>query len=90
MERGFITAYASNEVHEDFAETIANFVTHDKAWWNEQIETAGDGAAYIEQKLELARTYMAETWNIDLDSLRDIVQRRSSEIMNLDLVNLND
>lgn len=90
LERGFITAYASNEVHEDFAETIANFVTHDEAWWNEQIETAGDGAAYIEQKLELARTYMAETWNIDLDSLRDIVQRRSSEIMNLDLVNLND
>lgn len=90
LQRGFITPYASNEVHEDFAETIANFVTHDAAWWDEQLETAEDGAAYIEQKLDIARTYMTETWNIDLDKLRDIVQRRSADINYLDLNNLKD
>lgn len=90
LKRGFITPYGGSEVHEDFAETIANYVTHDAAWWNRQINIAGDGATYIQQKLELARTYMQETWNINLDSLRDIVQRRSSEVLDLDLENLND
>lgn len=90
LEKGFITDYASTEVHEDFAETVANYVTHDEAWWDSQLDTAGDAASYIEQKLEIARTYMIETWNIDLDHLRDIVQRRSSQVTFLDLINLND
>lgn len=90
LKRGFITNYASTEVHEDFAETVANYVTHDEAWWQQQLSIAGDGASYIDQKLELAKSYMTETWNIDLESLRDIVQRRSSEVVRLDLTNLND
>ena len=90
FKRVFITNYASTEVHEDFAETVANYVTHDEAWWQQQLSIAGDGASYIDQKLELAKSYMTETWNIDLESLRDIVQRRSSEVVRLDLTNLND
>ena len=90
LKSGFITNYASTEVHEDFAETVANYVTHDEAWWQQQLSIAGDGASYIDQKLELAKSYMTETWNIDLESLRDIVQRRSSEVVRLDLTNLND
>lgn len=90
LQRGFITNYGSSEVHEDFAEIVANFVTHDAAWWDAQLKIAGDGATFIEQKLEIARTYMAETWNIDLDKLRDIVQRRSAEVIYLDLKNLKD
>lgn len=90
LKRGFITNYASTEVHEDFAETIANFVTHDATWWEAQRRVAGSAASYIDQKLELAKTYMTETWNIDLVKLRDIVQRRSSQVYDLDLINLKD
>lgn len=90
LRNGFITPYGSSEVHEDFAETVANYVTHSAAWWNAQLETAGTGATYITQKLEMARTYMQDTWNINLDTLRDIVQRRSSEVLDLDLTNLAD
>lgn len=90
LKRGFITNYASTEVHEDFAEIIANYVTHSASWWDKQMAIAGDGTAYIEPKLELARTYMQDTWNINLDTLRDIVQRRSVEVLNLDLINLKD
>lgn len=90
LQKGFITPYGSSEVHEDFAETVANYVTHNASWWNQQIDIAGDGAVFIQQKLELARTYMKEIWDIDLDTLRDIVQRRSSEVLNLDLENLED
>lgn len=90
LERGFITNYASTEVHEDFAEIVANYVTHNAAWWEEQRQIAGNAAGYIDQKLELVKTYMTETWNIDMDKLRDIVQRRSSQINDLDLINLKD
>lgn len=90
LQKGFITNYASTEVHEDFAETIANYVTHDAAWWAAQRNIAGSAASFIDQKLELAKTYMLETWNIDMDKLRDIVQRRSSQINELDLLNLKD
>lgn len=90
LRSGFITPYGSTEVQEDFAEMVANYVTHSADWWDEQIQIAGSGAKYIEQKLELVRSYMQETWNIDMDTLRDIVQRRSSEVLKLDLVNLKD
>ncbi len=90
LKRGFITAYGSTEVQEDFAEIVANYVTHNAAWWEQQIKIAGEGATYIEQKLELVRSYMQDTWNINMDTLRDIVQRRSSEVLELDLVNLKD
>ncbi|MDO4163626.1 MAG: putative zinc-binding metallopeptidase [Bacteroides sp.] len=90
LARGFITAYGSNEVHEDFAEMVSNYVTHDADWWSEQMSIAGSGATYIEQKLELVKEYMTDSWEIDLDSLRDIVQRRSEQVIYLDLKNLND
>lgn len=90
LQRGFITNYASTEVHEDFVEIIANYITHDAAWWEAQRKVAGSAAAYIDAKLDIATTYMKETWNIDLQQLREIVQRRSSQAASLDLINLND
>ena len=41
-QRGYITAYASNAPDEDFVELIANYVTHDEAWWNDVLEDAGE------------------------------------------------
>jgi substrate import-associated zinc metallohydrolase lipoprotein len=90
LQTGFITPYGGSEVHEDFAEMVAMYITHDAAWWAAQLQAAGEGAAYISQKEDIIKTYMIETWHINLDTLRDIVQRRSSEIGLLDLANLND
>ena len=90
LTEGFITAYASTEVHEDFAEMVANYITHDTEWWSSRMSVAGDAAATIDQKLELVKSYMAESWNIDLDQLRDIVQRRSAQAVYLNLTDLND
>ncbi len=42
-----------------------------------------DGPAVIEQKLNIARGWMRDEWNIELDSLRAEVQRRQSN-MNID------
>ena len=89
LKRGFITAYGSTEVHEDFAELIANYVTHDSNWWDKRLNIAGEAAIFINQKMDIAKTYMYEVWNIDLNQLRDIVQRRSEQVKYLDLTTLN-
>ena len=86
---GFITAYGGSEVHEDFAELVANYVTHDAAWWQQQLKIADEGATFINQKMEIVRNYMNEVWNIDLDKLRDIVQRRYEQVKYIDLTELN-
>ena len=129
---GFITDYASRETQEDFVEIIANYITHDQAWWNEQLEKAvkfnykgttaagasiekayygvqpeeaqlkADGIAtvtstdidrsgrgYIETKLDIVRDWLKTAWEIDLDKLREIVQRRSDNVTLLDLQTLN-
>ena len=86
---GFITAYGSTEVHEDFAELVANYITHDAVWWVQQLAIAGEAATYINQKMEIVKNYMEEVWKIDLDLLRDIVQRRSEQVKYIDLTELN-
>ena len=48
------------------------------------------GAGRIEAKIELARSYMAETFNIDIDKLRAAVLRRQDEVVSgmVDLTSL--
>lgn len=38
-----------------------------------------DGVSIIEQKVSIARTWLADEWSVDLDSLRAEVQRRQSD-----------
>ena len=88
LELGFISNYASTEPQEDFVEMIANYVTHNAQWWRERMDMAGDGKEALQQKLELVKEYLDLSWNISLDELRTIVQRRSAEISSLDLSSL--
>lgn len=102
LKRGFITAYAQTRSEEDFAEMIAEYVTHDANWWNERMKAAdkiweGDadqsqtGRVLIEQKLDIARAYMQDTWGIDLDKLRDVILRRQGNVVTgkIDLTDLS-
>lgn len=54
----------------------------------EKEDMAGDGKEALQQKLELVKEYLDLSWNISLDELRTIVQRRSAEISSLDLSSL--
>lgn len=81
QKKGFITAYAQNEANEDFVEMYSMYVTHDDAWWNKVLTNAGEAhAATLNTKLELVRTYFSEKWKIDIDVMRAVILRRSSEI----------
>jgi len=88
LELGFISNYASTESQEDFVEIIANYVTHDAQWWKERMDMAGEGKEALQQKLEIVKEYLITSWDISLDELRTIVQRRSAEVSSLDLSGL--
>lgn len=86
LNLGFVSPYASSETQEDFVEIISIYVTHTAAYWNNLVGSANaQGRAWINQKLELVKDYMTTTWGIDLDALRDIVQRRSQEVAQWDV-----
>lgn len=90
LDMGFVSPYASSETQEDFVEIIAIYVTNTEAYWNALVGSASaEGQELINQKLALVKDYMLTTWNIDLDELRNIVQRRSQEILSMDLSTLN-
>ena len=79
--KGFVNAYASSQPDEDFAETIAIYVSIKPTEWKELLSKAGEnGASLIVRKLNMARQYMSETWNINLDELRNVTQRRLSDV----------
>ena len=93
--RGYITAYAQSEPREDFAELLSEYVTHNAAWWAQQIADASketaevrktdpsaqDGATLIESKIDIVCNYMQDAWNIDIDVLRDIINRRMADVV---------
>lgn len=95
LQKGFISTYAMKEYNEDFAETLAFYLIYTPAEWNSKMTVAdsegNNGSAIIKQKLQMIRSYMQTAWDIDIDQLRTVIQRRMDEIIagevNLDEVN---
>lgn len=81
LKLGFVTPYAMSESREDFVENISVYITNTESYWNNMLQNAGEqGRAIIQQKFEIAYSYMEQTWGINLDDLREIVLRRQNEI----------
>jgi substrate import-associated zinc metallohydrolase lipoprotein len=86
---GFISAYSRKNYDEDFVELIAHYLINTAASWNTKLTSAGtDGRALIEQKFTIIRAYLKDSWSIDVDELRNVVQERSNTFKKLDLRNL--
>lgn len=82
---GFVTAYAAYSANEDFAETFSTYICNTKEEFQAKIDKAGnDGKAKILQKLRIVRDYFKENWNLDIDALRDAVQRREANLKEVD------
>lgn len=96
---GFTTPYASSQPREDFAETIANYITLTEDEWQALLQTASepwlegdggsailgdesddeiDGRAIILQKVDIARNWFRDAWEMDIDALRAEVQARQN------------
>lgn len=100
LRRGFISAYAQMEHAEDFAEMVAEYVTHSEEWWQQQLQKADGvydvktqgtltGKQLLLTKLDIVKAYFENSWNIDLDQLRSVVNRRQSDVI-AGKVDLND
>lgn len=86
---GFVTRYASFSPDEDFVEIISNYITHDASYWQNVLNNGGAlGRIKLEKKFDIVRKYLKDSWSIDIDKLRDIVQRRSGSLSEVDLENL--
>lgn len=85
--KGFVTAYASSQPREDIAEVTAALITFSDAEWSAIFTAAGEeGKAKLLKKINIIKTYMKNTWKIDMDALRAISLRRLQEIPNLQLI----
>ena len=90
LKYGFISQYSQHSDKEDFAEMMSTYIINTPEQWNQWLTDAGaDGAAKIRTKLEFVRSYMLDSWTIDLDELREVVLRRTSDIL-ADKVDLED
>lgn len=87
LNQGFVTAYSSKEPNEDFVEVFSTYITSTDKEWDDLLDKADEsGRAIIEKKIAIVKSYMLSSWHIDLDKLRGIIERRSSE---LDLLGLD-
>jgi substrate import-associated zinc metallohydrolase lipoprotein len=76
LAAGFVTPYSMAEPDEDFVEIFSTYIDHSQAEWDTLLSGASaSGRALIEKKVEIVRTYMEESWHIDLDALRALVQQ---------------
>lgn len=93
---GFVSGYASSEYNDDFAEIFSQYVTHSEAAWDKILEaglvrdktgkvTDASGYNAIMEKFDILKEYFANTWNMDIDKLRDVIVRRSAEVKTLNL-----
>ena len=86
---GFVSQYAGKLPGEDFVEVLARYLTWTPAQWNAKLTQAGaTGKPLIEKKLEMVKSYMKTSWGVDVDKLKNEVQRRAKEIQTMDLNNL--
>lgn len=91
LKNGFISSYAQHSYQEDFAEMVSIYVTNTPAYWNKLVSKAGEeGKSAISQKLDIIRTYFSTYFGIEIDELRDVIQRRQTDVADgkIDLVDL--
>lgn len=86
--KGFVSDYSSKEVNEDFVESIAHYLTNTPESWEEKLVASGEGRPILEQKLTIIKSYFKDSWDINLDDLREAINFRAEKLDELDLDNI--
>lgn len=82
---GFVTAYASYSADEDFAETFSTYLCSTTEEFQALLDRAGaTGKNKIQAKLRIVKDYFLKNWNLDMDALRDAIQKREASIATVD------
>jgi substrate import-associated zinc metallohydrolase lipoprotein len=78
---GFVSSYSASEAQEDFVEMIANYLVKNDSDWNNILDSAGDeGREKITKKLEICSSWMNEKWGIDIQQMRNEINKRQLQI----------
>lgn len=84
---GFISSYAGSQPREDIAEVTARYITNTDADWERLRAAAGEeGNKKLNQKIDIMKSYMLNTWHINMDELKKISRRRGEEAVSLNLI----
>lgn len=86
---GFITAYASSSVDEDFAEVFSSYILMSQAEIDRMNEYSGAARNLINSKITIMKDYFKTNWNLDVDKLRERVQYREQHIDELNFDDLS-
>lgn len=87
--QGFVSPYSMENPAEDIAELYSIYVTSTPQEWNKILQIAGPkGTSIINRKLKMVREYMRNSWDADIDLLRNAILRRGSKIATLNLESL--
>lgn len=85
-KNGFVTRYARSEHQEDFVEIISTYITNTEETWQSIRQSCGaEGMAILDKKFEIVKNYLKGSWNIEIDDLREVINRRSEEVTRIDL-----
>ncbi len=80
-QKGFVSRYGSSAQAEDFVEVFSYYLTWSPEVWDAKVAQGGEiGGARIERKIAIVKSYMKDTWGIDMDELRAVLARRYAEI----------
>ncbi|MCL1868119.1 MAG: putative zinc-binding metallopeptidase [Paludibacter sp.] len=98
LAKGFITPYSMDKDGEDFVELYSTYINCTAAEWANLMQLAartnvlypdqvtrsnGQGRIKIEQKLTILRDYFQTRWNINLDQMREILNRRTNDVQTM-------
>ncbi|MGI6074125.1 MAG: zinc-binding metallopeptidase [Fermentimonas sp.] len=84
---GFVSAYAGSMSSEDVVEVTCRYLTYTDKQWSDLYAAAGEvGGKKLDQKIQIMKDYMMSKWNIDMDQLRNVVNRRMDEVTKLELI----
>lgn len=94
---GFVSPYAGSQPVEDITEVTAYYLTYTDEEWDNLLNNLAvtedqngkkntEGRDKILRKIELMKGYMKDKWNIDMDELRAVVQRRTAEVAHIQLI----
>ena len=88
---GFVSNYAGSQPGEDFVETLSRYITWTTTEWEDKLNEAGSaGSAIILQKFSVVKKYMQDSWNVNIDHLKNVIRRRANEIQYFDFDNLEN
>lgn len=81
LPMGFISSYARNTAEDDFVEMLAIMLTEGKAAFDARVNSAGGTATTaLRAKEAIIRSYMQDTWGIDLTELQTKTQEAISSL----------